>query len=101
MPKNCDNKSVGVIIQNPEGEVALLRRAKFPVGMAPVAGHVDEHGSPEQAAIDEAAEEVGLHISLSGLRSTIIQARLQATKPPPRSRHETHNQRSFCRHGND
>jgi ADP-ribose pyrophosphatase YjhB (NUDIX family) len=30
--------------------------------MAPVAGHVDHHGGPEEAARVEVAEEVGLHV---------------------------------------
>lgn len=73
MIKECDNKSVGVIISNPDGEIALLKRARFPIGYAPPAGHIDTHGSAEQAAIDEVQEEVGLRISLSGLTTTIIQ----------------------------
>jgi 8-oxo-dGTP pyrophosphatase MutT (NUDIX family) len=60
MIKKCDNTSVGVIIRNSEGQFALLRRAHFPVGIAPVAGHIDSHGSPEQAALDEAEEELGV-----------------------------------------
>jgi 8-oxo-dGTP pyrophosphatase MutT (NUDIX family) len=73
--KNCDNMSVGVIIQSPEGEFALLKRARFPVGIAPPAGHVDEHGQPEQAAINEVHEELGLVIAINGLLSTVIQNR--------------------------
>lgn len=75
MPNNCDNMSVGVIIQNPEGEFALLTRARFPIGVAPPAGHVDEHGTPEQAAIEEVGEELGLIIAVSSLRKTVIQNR--------------------------
>lgn len=67
--------SVGVIIQNPEGEIALLKRARFPIGIAPAAGHVDEHGGPEQAAIEEVGEELGLTIAVDDLRSTVIQNR--------------------------
>lgn len=59
----CDHKSVGIVIQNEKGDVLLLDRARFPFGLAPPAGHVDEHGSLEQTAIDETFEEVGLHIS--------------------------------------
>lgn len=68
----CDNKSVGVIIRNKMGEIALLHRAKFPIAMAPPAGHEHPHGSPEQAAIMEVEEELGLSISLEGLRRTAI-----------------------------
>ncbi len=75
MIKNCDNMSVGVIISNHEGELALLKRARFPVGIAPPAGHVDEHGTPEQAALEEVQEELGLIIAAFGLRKTIIQGR--------------------------
>jgi|HubBroStandDraft_4_1064222.scaffolds.fasta_scaffold114740_2 8-oxo-dGTP pyrophosphatase MutT (NUDIX family) len=70
--KICDNKSVGVIIRGPENSFALLKRAFFPVGFAPVAGHVDDHGSVEQAAIDEVHEEVGLTVKLEDLVPTAI-----------------------------
>ena len=73
--KNCDNKSVGVIIQSPEGEFALLKRARFPIGIAPPAGHIDEHGLPEQAAVIEVQEELGLVIAINRLRNTVIQDR--------------------------
>jgi 8-oxo-dGTP pyrophosphatase MutT (NUDIX family) len=70
--KLCDNKSVGIIVRNPEGSYALLKRAFFPVGYAPVAGHVDDHGSVEQAAVDEVAEEIGLTITVEDLQPTAI-----------------------------
>jgi 8-oxo-dGTP pyrophosphatase MutT (NUDIX family) len=70
--KPCDNKSVGVIVQNAEGSFALLKRARFPFGYAPVAGHVDDHGSVEQAAIDEVVEEIGLVITKEDLHPTEI-----------------------------
>ncbi|MDB5184507.1 MAG: hydrolase [Candidatus Saccharibacteria bacterium] len=73
--KNCDNMSVGVIIQSPEGAFALLERARFPIGIAPPAGHIDEHGQPEQAAVNEVQEELGLVIALNGLQNTVIQGR--------------------------
>lgn len=63
METYCDHKSVGVIIQNEKGDVLLLDRARFPFGLAPPAGHVDDHGSLEQTAIDETFEEVGLRVS--------------------------------------
>lgn len=55
----CDNKSVGVIVRK-DDRVLLIERKKFPFGFACPAGHVDEHGSFEDAAKDELREEVGL-----------------------------------------
>lgn len=72
----CDNTSVGVIIQNQEGDILLLHRARFPFGMAPPAGHIDDHGSPEQAAVAEVFEEVGLVVSVDGLRKVISERRI-------------------------
>jgi 8-oxo-dGTP pyrophosphatase MutT (NUDIX family) len=73
--KHCDNKSVGVIIKNADGSFAFLERKLFPVGIAPPAGHVDDHGSFEQAAIDEVNEELGLVITRGNLRTTAINKR--------------------------
>lgn len=70
--KSCDNKSVGIIIRNAEGSIVLLKRARFPFGYAPVAGHIDDHGSVEQAAVDETVEEVGLTITKEDLKPTAI-----------------------------
>jgi len=64
MENLCDNKSVGVIVQNDGGDILLLHRARFPFGMAPPAGHIDDHGSPEQAAVTEVFEEVGLTLPI-------------------------------------
>jgi 8-oxo-dGTP pyrophosphatase MutT (NUDIX family) len=61
--KHCDNACVGVVITDTSGRFLLFKRATLPVGIAPVAGHVDEHGTPEQAAIAEVREEVGLHVT--------------------------------------
>lgn len=58
----CDRTSVGVLISSPEG-LLVFERATPPAGLAPVAGHVDQHGSPEQAARNEVAEEVGLTVT--------------------------------------
>ncbi len=71
MAKECDNTSVGVIIER-DDKIALLKRAKFPIGIAPPAGHIDEHGNPEQAAVNEVREELGLIIAISGLQRTAI-----------------------------
>lgn len=72
LAKQCDNKSVGVLITNQKGEVALLKRAYFPVGIAPPAGHMDAFPSPVVAAITEVQEEVGLAIAEDKLRITAI-----------------------------
>lgn len=72
MEKYCDNRSVGVILTNDNDEMALLTRGRFPIGIAPPAGHVDGHGSLEQAAIDEVNEELGVLLAIDGLRRTAI-----------------------------
>ncbi|HSX32020.1 MAG TPA: NUDIX hydrolase [Candidatus Saccharimonadales bacterium] len=66
---------MGVIISNSGGKIALIKRANFPIRFAPPAGHIDDHGSPEQAAIDEAEEEIGLVIEPSDLMATPITER--------------------------
>ena len=73
--KQCDNKSVGVLITNQKGEVALLKRAYFPVGIAPPAGHVDAFPSPVVAGVTEVKEEVGLTIPEDKLWITAINGR--------------------------
>ena len=75
MAKICDNKSVGVIVTDIDGKYALLKRANFPIRIAPVAGHLDDHGTPVQAASDEAEEELGLVIEPAGLKPTKISKR--------------------------
>lgn len=60
--KTCDHQSVGVIITDKARRFLLLTRAKPPVGIAPVAGHVDEHGSPHSAGCVEAVEEAGVRL---------------------------------------
>jgi len=59
--KVCDNTSVGMIIRK-DNKILLIERKKPPFGFAPPAGHVDNHGSFEQAAKDEVNEEVGLTV---------------------------------------
>ena len=60
MATDCDHTSVGMLIKNKSGNLLLIERKLFPYGFAPPAGHVDKHGSYEQAAEDEVREEVGL-----------------------------------------
>jgi ADP-ribose pyrophosphatase YjhB (NUDIX family) len=79
MKKQCDHMSVGVVIKNSNGDMVLIERAFFPPGFAPPAGHVDDHGSPEQAAVDEVREETGLHVSASDLQKTAIAGRRMDT----------------------
>ncbi len=55
----CDNTSVGVIVRKGD-RILLIERKKFPYGFAAPAGHVDDHGSFEDAAREELFEEVGL-----------------------------------------
>ncbi|MER5424399.1 Pycsar system effector family protein [Streptosporangium roseum] len=59
----CDNLSVGVLITNAVGEYLMFDRAAFPAGVAPAAGHVDDHGSSDDAARAEVAEELGLAVT--------------------------------------
>ncbi|MEU4513100.1 NUDIX domain-containing protein [Nonomuraea wenchangensis] len=59
MAARCDHQCVGVVI--PDGDtVWLLERGTPPPGWAGVGGHLDHHGSPEQAARAETKEEMGL-----------------------------------------
>jgi 8-oxo-dGTP pyrophosphatase MutT (NUDIX family) len=60
----CDGVSVGVLIVDEQGRHLMFDRATPPVGCAPVAGHGDDHGSPEQTARDEVSEELGLTVSV-------------------------------------
>jgi ADP-ribose pyrophosphatase YjhB (NUDIX family) len=62
--KTCDNTSVGVIITNEAGDYLMFERNTFPPGIAPVAGHVDTHGTVRDAAEAEVREEVGLTVVL-------------------------------------
>ncbi|MFY1674005.1 NUDIX hydrolase [Plantactinospora sp. WMMB334] len=59
----CDNHSVGVVITDSRDRVLLITRATLPVGRAPIAGHRDDHGSVEDTARDEVAEEVQLTVT--------------------------------------
>jgi ADP-ribose pyrophosphatase YjhB (NUDIX family) len=60
--KDCDNTSVGMFIWK-DGKLLLIERMKFPFGFAVPAGHVDNHGSFENAAKEEVEEEVGLEVT--------------------------------------
>lgn len=56
----CDHTSVGILAFDQEGRLLLIDRKKGAPGLAPPAGHVDDHGTPEDAARAELFEEVGL-----------------------------------------
>ncbi|WP_413116257.1 NUDIX hydrolase [Streptomyces sp. CY1] len=58
----CAHTSVGVLIRSPDGLLMFERRTP-PAGIAPVAGHLDQHGGPEAAAHAEVTEEVGLTVT--------------------------------------
>lgn len=60
--KDCDNTSVGMFIWK-DDLLLLIERKKFPFGYAIPAGHVDEHGSFEDAARIEVEEEVGFEVT--------------------------------------
>ena len=66
MDKQCDHKSVGMLIQR-DGKILLIERKNVPFGFAPPAGHVDEDASFEEAAKRELQEEVGLKSHRMGL----------------------------------
>lgn len=67
--KVCDNTSVGVIVTDDIGRYLMFKRATPPVGIAPVAGHVDDHGTYDDAARAEVREEVGLTVVSLQLRA--------------------------------
>ena len=76
MAKVCDHTSVGVIVRDNEGRYALLKRARFPIGIAPPAGHIDDHGGAEQAAVDEVSEELGISVKDKLQRTAIYERRV-------------------------
>jgi 8-oxo-dGTP pyrophosphatase MutT (NUDIX family) len=88
--KTCDHRSVGVIVNDPEGRYLLIVRAKPPSGRAPIAGHVDEHGSYPLAALAEAHEEAGL--TLGGLYK-VAEGHLPniCRRPPSHATHDGHH----------
>lgn len=61
--KQCDGRTVGVIITDRCGRVLLGDRADG-AGAAPIAGHVyDTRSDPDDAALSEVREEVGLFVT--------------------------------------
>lgn len=59
MAKRCDNRSVGILIEE-DGRWAVIKRRNYPEAWAMIAGHVDEHGGERDAIIAEAEEEGSL-----------------------------------------
>src|ERR1017187_4436346 len=59
MSKTCDHTSVGMLVWK-DDKLLLIERARFPLGFAVPAGHVDDDASYEDAARRELKEEVGL-----------------------------------------
>ncbi len=55
----CDHTSVGILVYRGP-DLLLIQRKRPPFGMAPPAGHVDDHTTFEEAASAELCEEVGL-----------------------------------------
>lgn len=62
MAKQCDNKSVGLLIEDDRGRYGLISRINYPRAIAPIAGHVEPHGSEKEAIVAEAREEGGLKL---------------------------------------
>lgn len=60
--ESCDHKSVGILVWK-NNKLLLIERKRPPLGFAPPAGHVDEHGGFLMAAKNELKEEVGLDAS--------------------------------------
>ncbi|MGW0578615.1 NUDIX domain-containing protein [Streptomyces sp. NPDC002920] len=61
--KTCDNTSVGIVITDHQGRYLMFDHATFPSGTAPAAGHIDDHGTAEDAGRAEVEEELGLTVT--------------------------------------
>ncbi|MEU9270055.1 NUDIX hydrolase [Streptomyces sp. NPDC048251] len=61
--KTCDNTSVGIVITDHQGRYLMFDRATFPPGTATTAGHIDDHGTAEDAGRAEVEEELGLTVT--------------------------------------
>ena len=59
MIKRCDHTSIGMMVWR-DGKLLMIERKKWPFGITPPSGHVDNHGDFEEAAKAELKEEVGL-----------------------------------------
>src|SRR5690625_4332025 len=65
MPRSqCCGTSVGVIATDAADRTLMITRGWYPVGIAPVAGHVaDAHTDPAAALVAEVREETGLEVT--------------------------------------
>jgi 8-oxo-dGTP pyrophosphatase MutT (NUDIX family) len=61
--KRCDGTTVTVLIGDGTGKYLFFDRATPPWGTAMPAGHIDRHGSPEDAARAEVFEETGYTVT--------------------------------------
>jgi 8-oxo-dGTP pyrophosphatase MutT (NUDIX family) len=57
----CDHASVGVIARDEQGRILLIKRKKYPFGIAPPSGHLDGLSYPV-ACFKEFEEETGLTV---------------------------------------
>ena len=60
--------SVGALIKNEEDKYLLIDRKKFPLGIAGIAGHIDEGEGEVDALKREVEEETGLTVNKYKLR---------------------------------
>ena len=68
MTRKCDHTSVGLLVWR-DDRLLMIERRTPPFGFASPAGHVDDHGSFEDAARAELEEEVGLIATKLQLKS--------------------------------
>lgn len=60
----CCGTSVGILVVDQQDRLLMIERGWWPVGIAPVAGHVrDAHDTVAEALHTEVAEEVGLTVT--------------------------------------
>ena len=84
MTPTCDNKSVGIILKNSNGEYLILLRKSNPKVYAFLASHVDVHGGSVETAKEEVQKEAGA----SGVMLKLL---LNKDYPNPCSRGGTHH----------
>lgn len=83
---SCCGTSVGVLIHDSHGRLLMIERGWWPIGIAPVAGHVrDAHSTAAEALVAETREEVGLEVTQAELLWTGHLPNLCASPPsnPP------------------
>ncbi|WP_067491726.1 NUDIX domain-containing protein [Actinomadura hibisca] len=96
--KICDNASVGVLVMN-KGCALMIERGTAPAGLAPVAGHVfDDHADYADAARAEAAEELGLTLTVTDLKLARVAWRNNRCRRAPGPRGIGHHWKVFVAH---